>query len=359
MKIGMISCGEELLFGKTLDENKLNLGSYLALRSYRLKTQVTVGDSATALHRAFEFLKDMDILCVTGGLGETHDDVTKSATESYFTNYEVEEIPNHNGTASGYHYFKDHHHVILMPGPPHENKPMFSVIGNLLPEKKFHPKRLNLTGIGEVDIEKRVKDIIRDEDFATYVGISNTALMIQDLSKVDAIKLALKDYIYSEDEMTLEEAILSLLRKKNLTLATAESVTSGIIASKLTSISGASDVYYGGVNVYQNEAKMVLLGVDEDLLNTYTAVSKEASEALSKKLKEKTKADVCLSITGYAEHEDKDLAGICYVDILGPFGHYQYSKKLRYQREKNREAMSVFALYSLEKLLLNFCESNV
>lgn len=359
IKIGMISCGEELLFGKTLDENKLNLGAFLTERAYQLSRQVTIGDDMQELRDAFDFLSDMDIICVTGGLGETHDDITREGTEDYFPDYQVHQITNHNGTAAGYHYSKGDHHVILMPGPPHENKPMFKEIEKLLPVRDFYPKRLNLSGISELDVEKRVKHLIDEKDFATYVGVSNTALRINDLSKVDAVKEALADYIYSEDEVSLEEAIFSDLKAQGLRLATAESVTSGLIAYKMTSLSGSSDVYYGGVNVYQDEAKRTLLGVEQEHLEEFTSVSEEITLKLSQRLYELTGADICLSITGYAEHEDPMLHGLCHVAIYGPWGQRSFSKQWRYGRDKNREVMSVFALVNLRKLLLNYVRSSV
>lgn len=361
MKVGVMTIGDEVLQGRILDKNKANLGQFFLTRGIEVSLSINPPDEAEALKRALVYmLEEVDLLVITGGLGQTKDDMTYRITKEVCQDYQEEIIPNHNGAAHGYLLKKGVKSLILVPGPPNENQPMFEAIDKVLDRQELYEKFYHLMGIGEYDLEKSFEENFGNEAqrLLTYVSIGYVSLRVFSKDQDQFIRLSEKveavfgDYIFYEDKMDIEEQILDKLRKENLSICLAESVTAGGLMKRLTSVSGASDVVYGGMVVYQDKAKTQLLGISPELLETYTSVSSQTSLALARSSRIKTGADISLGITGYAEHEDDEKRGLCYIQIVSPWGEEAFFRKVpSRERNRSREAMTNFALASLWKML--------
>lgn len=363
MKVGVMTIGDEVLQGRILDSNKANLGQFFLRRGVEVALSINPPDEPRALKRALAYMLDeVDLLVITGGLGKTKDDMTYSITKEFFIDCEEEIIPNHNGAAPGYLLKKDGKYLILVPGPPSENVPMFSAIDQVLEREELFEKIYHIMGIGEYDLELLFNKHFGEEtkNLLTYVSIGYVSLRIFSRDQDQFQRLSsqveelLADYIFYEDEMDIETAILDKLRENQLTIAFAESATAGGIAKALTSISGSSDVVYGGHVVYQNQAKTDLLGINKDLLDLYTSVSAQTSLALARSSRLSTGADISLALTGYTQHEEDSLRGQCYIHIVTPWGEESFYRQVpSRERNRSRQAMIIFALASLWKTLAN------
>lgn len=361
MKVGVMTIGDEVLQGRILDRNKANLGKFFLARGIEVSLSINPPDEARSLKKALIYmLEEVDLIVITGGLGQTKDDMTYRITREVCEGYQEEIIPNHNGAAHGYLLKKGTKSLILVPGPPNENQPMFEVIDKVLDRQELYEKIYHLMGIGEYDLERSFEKNFGDEaqHLLTYVSIGYVSLRVFSRDQSQLFRLCQKveevfgDYIFYEDEMDIEVQLLEKLRQGNLSISLAESVTAGGLMKRLTSITGASDVVYGGLVVYQDRAKTQLLGISPELLKSYTSVSSQASLALARTSRIKTGADICLGITGYAEHEDEELRGLCYIHIVSPWGEDTFFRKVpSRERNRSREAMINFALASLWKTL--------
>jgi nicotinamide-nucleotide amidase len=298
--------------------------------------------------------KRAQLVIVTGGLGPTEDDITREAvaealkkemvyheeivegirevfrsrgmhmpdinTRQAFVIEGAEILPNTVGTAPGQYLEDEKCDVLLLPGPPAEMRPMFDQIfeATIAPKSNFHiyTRSMKFAGITESDTDSRISPLYSklknpQTTILASPGIIEISLMgrsrkdPQDMrQKTDAlaekIKAALADFYISEGEVLFEEFILEELRKKNQTLATAESCTGGGLGNRLTHIPGSSDVFVGGVIAYSNQLKIRLLGVRETTLDQFGAVSRQTAEEMARGVRDLCEADVGLGITGIA-----------------------------------------------------------
>lgn len=360
-RVGIITIGDEVLQGRVLDKNKANLGQYFAGKGYEIVLQISPPDEESAIEKAIAYTMELaDLLVITGGLGETKDDLTYSVTRGMLPEYELEIIVNHVGAASGYHLKKQNKSIILLPGPPSENVPMLRSLDSLFHEEAHFEKLYHLTGIGEYALEQSFDQLFGEDarHLVTYVSTGFVSLKIfsRDPDQVEAISAKVEDvfgeYIFYQGKLDLEEKIFSMLIQKNLRLSCVESATAGSILHSLTKISGSSQRIYGGFVVYQEASKEELLGLSKAFLEKYTTVSKETSEALAKSARNITKTELCLALTGYAEHQEESLRGQCYVSIATPWGTKNFHRKVgSWRRASSRNAMRVFALSCLWKVL--------
>lgn len=349
----IISVGTELLLGDILNTDAQFLSQELAKLGLSVLHQSTVGDNHDRLLELLaQSAKRSDIIILSGGLGPTPDDITKEVACEFFekelvlheeslqrmsayftakgiempeTNKKQAMLPedcvvfqNNNGTAPGLAMEKDGKHILLLPGPPRELKPMFyeSTVPYL---KKFSDKviishNIRTFGIGESAMSEIVTDLLDSSNptVAPYAKDGEALLRVTAMADnedeaeklctpmIAEIRERLSDYIYGIDVNCIEEAVIPMLIEKNLKLATAESCTGGLIGKRITNVSGASKVFDCGIISYSNEIKHRILGVSEEALKEYGAVSAEVAKQMAKGALAVSGADIAVSVTGIA-----------------------------------------------------------
>lgn len=354
-KIEIIAIGSELLTPYSQDTNSLYLTERLNDLGMEVSFKTIVGDEWDNLILCIQqAITRADIVIAMGGLGPTKDDRTREATatalekklifkktllekiESRFKRrgmsmppvnkkqaYVIEGakiLENENGTAPGLWLDTGSEIVILLPGPPHELKPMFdaSVWPSLEKfRKNFTVRRaLKITGLTESKIETLIADLYPKEPeirlttlaYPGQIEIHITVLSEESQEKAEQImqqmenKLLgrLKENVFSTTGEELEEVVGRLMRLHKKTLAAAESCTGGYLGHRLTNISGSSDYFLESMVVYSNEAKTHHLGVSADLIEQHGAVSPQVATAMAVGIREKTRSSLGLAITGIA-----------------------------------------------------------
>ncbi len=367
----IISVGTELLLGDILNTDAQFLAQELAKLGFSVMHQSVVGDNHDRLLASLNHAAQRsDIIILSGGLGPTPDDITKEVAceffskelvlhkeslarmTKYFTNKGLDMpesnkkqamlpadcvvFENNNGTAPGLGMEKDGKHILLLPGPPRELKPMFfeSAVPYL---KRFSDKviishNVRTFGIGESAMSQIVEDLLESENptVAPYAKDGEALLRVTAMADnedeaeklcapvIEEITKRLGDYIYGIDLTCIEEAVVALLKEKGMKLATAESCTGGLIGKRITNISGASSVFDCGIISYSNEIKNKILGVNEDDLKKYGAVSEQVAKQMAQGVLELSGADVAVSVTGIAgpnsDGTDKPV-GLSYIGL--------------------------------------------
>jgi len=389
---GIISVGNELLMGFTLDSNSTWIARKLLDLGIKVDLKLTIADNEGEILEAFKTLSSRcDVILCTGGLGPTSDDVTKSAycdfiqaglelNEDYLeelkkkfedrqlvmsdSNREQamvpdkgETIPNSLGSALGLKYVDEENHIYVMPGVPSEMKRMMdeTVLPELeqLPRDELHVTTIRLTGIMESALYDQVKDLLNDNivKVAFLPGFLGVDVRLMSRDKDSLLELSgqffdrLGNYVYAEDWETLEDAVGRLLIERGLTLATAESCTGGLLGNRITNVAGSSEYYLGGIVSYSDAAKMNLLGVSQETLKEFGAVSEETAQEMALGARRVLQSDVGVSITGIAGPtggtEDKPV-GLVYiaVDVAGDVAvrKFVFSEDRRYNKELSAQA---------------------
>lgn len=355
MKACLITIGDEILIGQTVNTNASFIGEQLTnLQIDVLKSVVIGDDEETIMHEFNEAYKNSDLIIVTGGLGPTHDDVTKSCVAKFFKsdlikNEDVlndikqlfkkrgrevtesneqqafipktaEVIRNSKGTAPGMWIEKSKKIFVVMPGVPYEMKEM--MISTVAPKleiilgerKEFTMiKNLMTTGIAESHLYEKLGDIKELLNGSKLAFLPNQfgvklRMTVKAPNEVEAqnriseleqkIRAIAGRYIYGKDDEKLEEVIGRLMVDRGIKIAIAESCTGGLISSRLTNVSGSSSYFERGVVAYSNAAKVEILRVDEDLLQKYGAVSLEVARLMAEGVKAISGSDIGLSVTG-------------------------------------------------------------
>ncbi|MDE6357882.1 MAG: competence/damage-inducible protein A [Eubacteriales bacterium] len=407
----ILSVGTEILLGEILNTNSKFLSEELALIGIDVYNHTSVGDNEKRLTEAIEIaFKRADIIITTGGLGPTDDDLTKEVISKYFgkklithnptienmkkyfnnsdgempvSNLKQAEMPegctifmNDNGTASGCMIEENGKIAIMLPGPPNEVIPMFK--DKIKPylikksEKVLISKSLNLCGIGESDASEIIKDLMlnsKNPTIAPYAGKNEVRFRItasgknEDEAKklltptIDKLYKIFKDYIYGENDETIEIAVINKLKEKNMTIATAESCTGGMLASTMINVPDVSSVFLNGAITYSNESKISMLNVNKDDLLKYGAVSKEIAIQMAEGIRKKSNAKIGISTTGIAGPNGgtkEKPVGLVYlgISIEGKEAIYK-ELMLTGDRTKIREKAVNIALYELLKILKN------
>lgn len=378
----IISVGTEILLGDILNTDAQFLSIQLALMGISVLHQTTVGDNPERLREALDIAASRnDIIITSGGLGPTPDDLTKEICceffskkcvlhreslermSSYFASKGLEMtennkkqamlptdctvFPNDNGTAPGCAIEKNGKHILMLPGPPGELKPMFfkSAAKYL---KRFSDKTIishsiRTFGIGESAMAQKVNDLFDGSNptLAPYAKNGEALLRVTAMaqSKEDAEKLCapiikevskrLDGLVYGIDVPNIETAVVNMLKEKHLKLATAESCTGGYIGKRITDIPGSSDVFECGIISYSNEIKANVLGVSRDDLQKYGAVSEQVAKQMAIGALKVSGADIAVSVTGIAgpgsDGTDKPV-GLSYIGIAAK--DFVYAKKL-------------------------------
>ncbi len=410
MIVELISVGTEILLGNIVNTNAAYLSEKCALLGLSLYYETAVGDNEKRLEETLKTALDRsDVVILSGGLGPTQDDLTKETAarvmgrklvedqhsreriEEYFKNSTMKKITennwkqamvpegcivvdNQNGTAPGIIIEENGKSVILLPGPPNELKPMFE--HDIFPYlNKKRPEvicsvMVKLCGVGESAVETQIKDMIDSQTnptIATYaktgeVHLRVTASAPDEKEAKRLIKPVVKELknrfgnaIYTMDEhVTLEQAVLQMLRERELTLTTAESITGGMLAARLTDVPGASEVFRQGLVTYCNRAKRKLLDVKKTTLKDYGAVSDRTAKEMAKNGAFITGSDVCISLTGIAgpDTEKDKPVGLVYMacSYHGRITVREFNFKG--ERAKIRESAVVKALTMLRECIL-------
>lgn len=353
----LISVGTEILLGNITNTNAAYLSQQCALLGLDVYYEISVGDNEERLGEAIKTaLSRSDVVILSGGLGPTQDDLTKEVTagilkkklvedalvkasiEKYFecrkinkvvhNNWKQAEIiensivlENRNGTAPGLiTETEDGKRVILLPGPPDELIPLFKdqvapYLSKLQPHI-LYSKMVKICGIGESVVETQIKDLIDTQTNPTIAPYAKTgevhlrvtagAKTAEEAKKlikpvVKELKQRFGDNIYSiEEKETLEEAVIRLLKKNNLTLVTAESCTGGLLTGRLLNVPGASEILGEGFITYSNKAKRKLLDVSKSTLKKYGAVSEKTAKEMAKGAAIGSDCDTAVAVTGIA-----------------------------------------------------------
>ena len=425
MRVGIITIGNELLSGFTVDRNAAWIGQQLLSSGIKVNVHHTIPDDFGVIYDTLEYqFREWrcDQIIVTGGLGPTVDDITVSSFLEYFDdshefdkdyweilserfkrlNFKMPNlnknqaykskrgimIPNLVGTARGLHYTKKHDSVLksvkglitgdknrvnffALPGVPKEMKSMFT--NYVLPEiekslkKKVVCKSIRTTGVPESILQEKITDIIDankekcDIAFLPHrmLGVdirltSSDNQLVEDL--INSIVPRIKKYVYGYDNDKLEQVIADLLIQNNLTVSTAESCTSGLLASRLTDVPGSSQYFKGGSVCYSNELKINDIGVDKDVIEKYGAVSEEVAESLAKNIAKKNNTDIGIGITGIAGPDggtEKKPVGLVFVGIFYKNNLYIKRYNLTPDRITNRELTVTLCLNEIRKILRN------
>jgi nicotinamide-nucleotide amidase len=410
MRAELITIGDELLFGQTIDTNAAFIGEKFAETGVDLVYHTTVGDQADDLINAIGLaLNRVDFVLTTGGLGPTHDDITKKVICKFFKRQLVfhEEIlkalekrysdlgitmppinqnqallpqgakfiENKVGSALGMIFEERGKTLIAIPGVPAEMEAMVteSIVPMLLQKSAgqviIH-RKLRTIGIMESAIFEKVKDIIDDRSFVKiaflpgYKGVDIRLTARSDNRAKAEIAIAeleekyrerIGKYIFGYDNDELPAIIGFLLKEKKLTLAVAESCTGGLLGKTITDISGSSDYFRGGVISYANDIKIGLLKVLPVAIEAHGAVSSETAKSMAEGARETCAADLGLAITGVAGPtggtQEKPV-GLVYIGLAS--AKETKTKEFRYKsnRQINRLRATYSALDMLRKHLL-------
>ena len=359
MQIEVVTIGDELLLGYTIDTNAAHLARTLAAEGVEISRRTTVRDSADAIASAVrDGLDRAGAVVTTGGLGPTSDDLTKPAIAALFgrgmmldeahlawmeerftrlfqrpmpaANRQQAMLPegarklqNNHGSAPGI-WLEDERGrwVAMLPGVPREMRGMLAdTLAPLIRERLGDDRRvvrsrtLRTTGVGESFIADRIGSLeagVGDVDLAYLPNAEGTDLRmtVRDARPDDAtgrlaaaaerLRTVVGDAIYGEDGADLAAVVLELCRARGLTIGVAESCTGGLLGARLTAIPGSSDVVLGGIIAYSNELKTTLLDVPAGVLAHQGAVSEAVVRAMASGARATTGASVGVGITGIA-----------------------------------------------------------
>lgn len=356
MRAEVISVGTELLLGQIVDTDAAYLSKLLPQFGIDLHYRVTVGDNEPRLADALRLaLRRADVVFTIGGLGPTMDDLTKETVahvlddemvlheesaerlRAFFAGRGID-MPEANlkqalvpargkvltnplGTAPGAAFETDGKVVIVLPGPPREfiemvDSQVVPYLRELVGEiaSVIRSRVLRIAGLGESSVADMVSDLLGGSNptvaplaslgevhLRITAKAANTAeadTMIDEMDrKLSAI---LENSIFGRDDETLERVVVRMLIERGLTLAVAESCTGGLIANRITDVSGSSAAFVVGFVTYSNQAKKDFLGVDEQLISKYGAVSEQTARAMAEGARRVSGADVAISVTGIA-----------------------------------------------------------
>ena len=404
MTAEIISVGTELLLGNILNTNAQYLSRELADLGITVQRESTIGDNQG---RLADFVNEAkarcDLLVFTGGLGPTADDLTKETVAAcygdtlafdeeewakitrYFARSGRETTPNnrkqamvpvhgrkivnHHGTAPGAWFEQDGRCAVLMPGVPSEMKAMWTEsIRPLLLERQnctLHSITLRVLG-GESNLEYQVRDLLDhvNPTAAIYckTGECEIRITARAASDEDGEKMCrayarkfydlLGDAVYDEDVAGLEETVVRTLKEKGLTVSTAESCTGGMIAERVTAVSGSSEVFGYGFVTYWEQAKAKLVGVDPDVIARYNVVSAPVAAQMALGAAKASGSDIAVSVTGVAGPTGGDAVRPVGTVYLGAArGGTVYVKKLFVSRPDRALVRARAAQAALELVL--------
>ncbi len=363
MKAEILSIGDEILIGQILNTNSVWMAQQLNLIGINVNYMATISDNEEAIIKAFKDAEERaDIVLITGGLGPTRDDITKTTIAKYFNvplvidedvlsdvssfftkrgraltqlNKDQALVPkgctvirNRNGTAPGMWLKKGDTVFVSMPGVPYEMKPImedfvFPELKKLFKLPFIYHKTVLTHGLGESflaeKIEKWEDGLVLKNIKLAYLpqpgivrlrlsasGTESVAILKKNVEEeINNLKTYIEEYIYGYEEYgqeqpSLEKIVSDLLRLNGKTVSVAESCTGGYVSSLFTAIPGSSEIFKGGIVPYTNEAKHNLLEVNEYVFKEYGAVSEQCVIALAEGVIKKLKSNYSIAISGVA-----------------------------------------------------------
>lgn len=408
MKAEILCVGTELLLGDIVNTNAVYLAKELAKLGINVYHQAVVGDNPERLKASLkEALSRCDLVITTGGLGPTCDDLTKETAaevlglpmeenaeelhhiKEYFqkinrtmtdNNRKQALIPkgavilkNGFGTAPGILAENNGKFLALLPGPPREMRPMFD--NELAPIlKKYTGKTLvsrtiHIFNVGESSVESKLKDLmnsLENPTLAPYAKDGEVLLRVTAAAEstekgyemiepvIEKVREIIgNEYIYGIDVGNLQTALVKALHEKNLKIATAESITGGLVSKRITEVSGSSEVFECGVCSYSNNIKHSVLGVSQETLDTFTEYSAETALEMAKGVRRISGADIGISTTGIAGPNggtDEKPVGLVYVAVDSD--NYSDVKKLLLSRGFSEERELICYLASSHALYM-------
>ena len=412
MTVEISAVGTEILLGNIVNTNAAYLAEKCASLGLSCYHQDVVGDNEERLADTLKLaLSRADIILLSGGLGPTQDDLTKEvaakvcgrqlylhepskeAIRQFFAqrNLEITEnnwkqamvpegcivVENPGGTAPGIIIKENGKHVVLMPGPPGELIPMFehSIMPYLagLQSGVIYSQTVKICGVGESKAESMVEDLVeaqKNPTIATYAKIGEvhlrvTATAADEKEAKKLVKPVVKElkgrfgnHVYTTDnEVTLEKAVVDLLTANKLTACTVESCTGGMLSARLINVPGVSEVFKSGYVTYSNKSKRRLLGIKKNILMKHGAVSEQIAREMAKSAASLAKTDVSVSTTGIAGPDggtEEKPVGLVYIacNVCGRVTvrecHFHGG------REKIRESTVAAALSLMRECILQY-----
>ncbi len=409
----IISIGDELLIGQTVNTNAAWMGEQLGLVGIRPVRTRVIGDDRTTIMEALA-TSTADIVLLTGGLGPTKDDITKHTLCEYFNtglvrHKDVEEhivemflrmgrrledvqdvnraqadlpescivIPNSRGTASGMWFEQQGRVFLSMPGVPYEMKGIMAdhALGKL--KERFQPpvivhRTLLTAGLGESLLAQRIEAwedglAAKDIKLAYLPSPGLVKLRLSAYAKADATSAKrvvdaeatalyriIPELIFGEGEETLEQVVGRMLKDRQQTLSLAESCTGGFLSHLITSVPGSSAYYIGGVVSYANAVKMEELGIPSDMLELNGAVSQPVAERMAQGVRAALRSDWAIATTGIAGPDGgtpEKPVGTVWIAVAGPHGVVSRLGNFPGARELVIERAAMSALNMLRKEL--------
>jgi len=404
----ILTIGNEIITGLVADTNSGVLTRRLETLGISVTRHVSVGDDEEEIAAALkQALERVDCVILTGGLGPTHDDITKQVLCRFFNSkmvtdpkvkrqidivfqsrgretpqasYVQAEVPekaailhNTKGTAPGLLFEENGKRVYSLPGVPLEAEHLLEtyIVPHLesMGTMKVQHRILKTTGIPESVLWEEIGPVspfeehVRVASLPSILGVrirftATGSDLKETTAKLDAAEKLLRQkidhHIIAVDDETLEGNIGELFKKKKWTLAVAESCTGGLIGHRLTNVSGSSEYFLEGAVTYSNEAKQARLGVDRALIEAHGAVSSEVATAMAEGIRQRAGSDFGLAVTGIAgptgSTPDKPV-GLTYIAVTGKQGTQCEEFRFHQDRVRNKERATQAALNLLRLYL--------
>ena len=402
MKVELISIGDELLIGQTINTNAAWLGQTLTLFGARIIRTSTISDQDSEIRSALDTIsEEIDCVIITGGLGPTKDDITKHTLAAYYglklamhqetlahiENYFEKRnrpmleanhlqamlpegcivLPNKNGTAAGMWFNHNKQIIISLPGVPYEMKriveeELLPLLANRFKVSTHYHKTAHTQGIGESFLAEKIKsweDALRKDGLELaylpspgYVKLRiNSYKGNSDKDKIDTYFKKLEELIpealFGYESDTLISVIAKSLIEQKLSIGTVESCTAGLLAQQLSSISGSSDYFEGSILSYSNELKIKLGNVNEKLIIENGAVSEEVARSMAEEGRQTLGVDICISTTGIAGPTGgtaEKPVGLIWIAIATKEKTFVKSFHFGDNRDRNQQMMVATAL---------------
>jgi len=393
----VLTIGDELLQGFTTDTNSSWLGMTLLPYGINISIKITVGDDINSIVQESKKILDanFDFFFITGGLGPTHDDITKEAfcqllndelifDEVYYSQLKdkfdkrlikmpesnrsqamllkkADSIPNDSGSALGMHILEKRTHIFILPGVPREMKEMVSsyIIPNYIgtaPEENY--LTIKTAGVMESRLAESVKELMekysnsyRFAFLPHYNGVSFRIRKLGEKNDFQDVKndffKAMQPYAYGINDDSLEGVLGEKLKNKKLTISVAESCTGGLIGKRLTDNAGSSEYFLGSVTAYSNQLKTTLLNVSDGIINEHGAVSEQTALEMAKGIRNKTGSNIGLSTTGISGPgggTKTKPVGLVYIGLVTPEKSIVKKYNFHFGRHIHREMTTTAAL---------------